>query len=132
MMELNAQVIEILLQQILPEIKETNKRLDIVNSRLATLNGAVLENVKDIAENKIAIDKIQTWRIECAGIFSKLKTMLSEREKRDIERRQVQTRDADAIKANAKDTLAKVWDISYKVAGLVALVGMLAKLAGLW
>ena len=55
MMELNAQVIEILLQQILPEIKETNKRLDIVNSRLATLNGAVLQNAKDIAENKITV-----------------------------------------------------------------------------
>lgn len=96
-------------------------RLSSIDTRLATMNGTIAQNVKDVAANAAqAIALAKQQQDNCIQI-----ARLQERDAHQKERLE-ETSNA------VKDVIAKVWDNATKIAAVTAAVALITKLANLW
>lgn len=96
-------------------------RLASIDTRLATMNGTIAQNVKDIAANTGSINEQRKALKQTSVDIAVLK-------ERDIHQKERLAETSGAV----RDALAKVWDNTTKIAALTATVALITKLAELW
>ena len=96
-------------------------RLSSIDTRLATMNGTIAQNVKDIAANAAqAVALAKQQQDHCIQI-----ARLQERDAHQKER-------LEETSGAVKDVIAKVWDNATKIAALAATIALITKLANWW
>lgn len=103
-----------------------------INAHLATLNGQVKHLQECQAEHSEAITAHATQLAVHDTTLAVMSAVETERLKRIDERHSRHEKDLGSVRANAKEIMARVWDVSKQVAEVAAVVAVLTKLAGVW
>lgn len=96
-------------------------RLASIDTRLATMNGSIAQNARDIATNSARVQAQEiVLQQSCVEI-----AVLQERDAHQKER-------LAETKSDVKALWAKVFDIAMKVSGIVTAIALITKLANVW
>jgi len=96
-------------------------RLASIDTRLATQNGTIATNVKEIATNKANAVVLEKQQQESCIEIARL-------QERDTHQKERLTETSAAV----KDVAGKVWDNATKIAAVAGAVALITKLAELW
>ena len=117
----NAELLLFLQEKVLPPQDKVLERLTSIDTHLATLNGSVARNARDIAASQAATFVIsEEQRAHCIAL-----AILKVRNAHHKER-------LGETRSDTKALIAKVWDNSLKISGAIASLAMLTKMANLW
>ena len=129
---MTAELFAFVQKQVLDSQAQVLERLGSIDKHLAELNGRVAQNARDVSVAKVVSDALQAEYVKhCVAL-----AVLEERNKfqqQQLVDAKIDTKEQlGEQKADTKDLLAKVLDLSWKVASVMSALALITKMANIW